>query len=293
MFKQGSMIELVSSSHSCHGGKKNIGPKTGSRGFFCGEYTHIVDQKAGFINVVATVLYTRFGFEQKLRSEKKYTILLFPITASDSHNVGKHTVNLIHRVNSGGMENYRKSFLEKHDLDRNITMAIATEIFSPELLTCSTSMFKSWMESFTCGYHFVNVINEHLSRVRTKDVCVPWLDMKPSHQLKILIMERSKRRAFLSDDHISPEIRESLVERLQYFSMLKERVDIEEVLISLNDLAGHDQIVYWEPLATILMRPYSLEIIDKRTKLKKIKFCLDKIKIVRNKITEATKTYTV
>jgi hypothetical protein len=145
MFSVGTKIRLVASS--CD---KQTGPKRGSMGYVAsysdGSY---VDESRGMVIGVGSVMFFRYGFEQRTRLEQKEVAFVFPIVnrnKGDFHPQVTRIKDLINgRGNSDIIDQLRSTVTMKSQMP--VVLAAPVTANDQSLLDCPDNEFKAWVSS--------------------------------------------------------------------------------------------------------------------------------------------------
>lgn len=215
MFRAGDHIEILESSI-----KSGAGPRRGSAGFFSEVIASfsVSQNSKRFAVVVSNVSFYRFGFEQRLRNEKKTVGLAFPLgpIEGDVASAFKSVRQLV------VMEKYAE-LRNKHSIDsigRKIDWAFATPAKTNfrSFMDSDQKIVSAWVDS---------VINERLNNMLVEGT---------------VLTERMYTNAFLNNnEQLLSEIRKAAQSKSLRIKIVREAFDagseqVETLLTALRML---------------------------------------------------------
>lgn len=151
MFEIGTKVIVLASSR-----RTGLGPKRGSVGYIS-KINQIMYIRPKNLTVFScTVYFYRFGFEKKIRAEKKKVLALFPYCFIRPDETRK----LINKLNGSGPEGE----LGYKNLFKAAAIKMDTCVLGPcfseisDLTACSDKEFYCWMSSILTSHQFVSWI---------------------------------------------------------------------------------------------------------------------------------------
>lgn len=178
MFNSGTKIIVLSSSK-----KKGLGPRKGSLGFVSSCEGKSVFDKYDVIATFNRVVFTRYGFEARKRTEFKNIISVFPLIRAKKGDIESQVFSLIKRINSPKSEHVWEEIRSSFNLGRNepIVLACPLDCQPSNILDYDLPDFKAWVSSTLSNNSFKNQLNKFRSGPRyidpkSKLFTIPWLD---------------------------------------------------------------------------------------------------------------------
>lgn len=220
MFYPGTKVLLLASTSP----KNKLGPRTGSIGFISG----ILDSEpsASFkgFKTGASIFFTRYGFEEKTRCEKRGIEIIVPAGVTSKEEISK----------------YVKEFLQPNESKKDPVKALVTPLdeFNPKCLLVSKNEFRAWFLAFTdtgvftsCMLNADSSPSLHLlARVGIDAITIQLL-----HQSAFSNSERVKILELLLNDEIN---REKIILAIKKISSINYRrhqvLDIRRIKANMN-----------------------------------------------------------
>jgi hypothetical protein len=146
MFNPGAHIEIVASSK-----RKGTGPRRGSLGFVKWASDN-VQFEDGYALLTVEVIFYRFGFEERLRSEIKHVVIMLPTKHITDGDVGFEMKKLTRQISNKKYEAWQVKM--KKVAETNGILAIARPKFGLNLLECPAEVYATWARSILSSPRF-------------------------------------------------------------------------------------------------------------------------------------------
>lgn len=152
MFETGTRVILLAS-----GFRGGLGPKRGSLGFFQGRTTDDIalDIEEGLVGFRAKVVFYRYGFEQRERSEARELLCLLPIINEQYGDISGQVEKLSRRIQTGKEDAWNRIRAELDASGSEITAMVGPAI-PTSLIGTSQSVLNSWVVSMVNGPFMYN-----------------------------------------------------------------------------------------------------------------------------------------
>lgn len=160
MFSIGSKVVLFRSSH-----QKSIGPKKGSIGYVSNNVGTAIHQEYEIISAVCDMYFTRYGFEEKNRSERKTVIALFPYITEQDTTASKEIQSIYDRIDLQSKNSTIGDSIRKYyGIAPHMPLVMAAPVIDNvvDLTTCSKLEFMSWAGAFLSSFKIINFIDDVL-----------------------------------------------------------------------------------------------------------------------------------
>lgn len=266
MFETGTRIMILASSR-----RKGPGPRKGSVGYV--STTRQFDYFQNFTASLHEVFFTRYGFEETRRIERKPVICAFPIL-KEGEDTPLQVKSFIRRVISPKHEKDWNSVRASFDVNASVPIAVAVpdNVNKIDITEAPDNEFKAWTHSINYNQRIIHRIHEALMRghfVNSKDsrICEENLEL-----LRAMGSDRDFRDVTLSDITATKQRKELFVSTVRMLmSVLLGGVnnDTEMKLIAHGVMAAFgisskdDKVQrLYSSLAASMFRPQALFVAE-------------------------------
>jgi hypothetical protein len=161
MFEVGTKIIVIKSS--CR--KPALGPRIGSIGYFSA-IEGLGKANGDAISLLASVNFTRYGFEKKLRSERRKVVFVFPTIEEGKGDIQQQVHRVGSKITSTADKHkaWRKNILDYYDMSRTGLIALVAPMVcsAQSVMDYDIIEFKAWAESILLNQNFEMFLNEAL-----------------------------------------------------------------------------------------------------------------------------------
>ena len=214
MFEKGTRILILASTR-----RKGAGPRKGSVGYVS---TCVHDEYSrDFIASSNEVFFTRYGFEESKRMERKHIISVFPVT-QDGEDVPTQVKSCIRRIispkNDKTWNELRSSFGAA--LSVPIVIAVPDSINKINLVEDDDIEFKAWAQSILYNPWFLHKAHETLMRGHFKNAKDALISEFNLNKLREMSNDKDYRSVVLSDISSDRANKEHFINIIRLFTVL-------------------------------------------------------------------------
>lgn len=237
MFDYGTKVIVLASSH-----RGSVGPRKGSLAFFSGfgNTPHIdVYQDKNYIFAHAELSFFRYGFEKKLRAEKRGVIILLPIISENYTDLSGQIMKLSRRIHSGKDTSWNpvRSVCNANG-KTPVVMVAPLGTAGNDLRTCDPMERLAWIESIVRNNTLAHWVAQALGEQHLDKSEHPALTLDTAFLLRDLTSHKDIRKEYAFSNRLAKI--SSTVTSISIANIVKNRssvVDRLHILIQLSH--GH------------------------------------------------------
>jgi len=148
MFQTGTRVMAVASTTG-----KKTGPRRGSLGFFQGGHYAGRIEKPAAATVLTSIVFHRYGFENKYRAERKDVLALMPILSPSYGDGSAQVLKLARQIETGSKEMW-DSVRKNVSIPKGIPIVLLSPAPNPTNLAEDPETFLSWLHAVVSSEFF-------------------------------------------------------------------------------------------------------------------------------------------